>query len=216
MSNRPGEGWATNRSIGAAILRYRYRIGARYAAMRDLRSGALIDIEPTSDGRLTGRTSYIDEMQHAARRASSQVMAALWRDNARLVKEIHTRAAAVVHHHDVLGNHETVHHKRLRANIATWCAATQVAALRADAIVASFNQIVYVYWRRLSGRHPQLQAGTHRAESDGPRPVAIVRDTRWLHPIELIPPMPPPQKHSTSPPTALDRAIRIVAVAAAS
>lgn len=206
----------TNRSVGAAILGYRYRIGARYAALRDRRSGVLIDIEPTSDGRTAGRTPYVDKMHHAAHQASSQVMAALWRENARLVMEIHTRAGAVVHHHDVLGLQETVHHKRLRANVATWCAATQLAALRVDAVVGSFNQIVDEYWRWLSGRHPQLQRGRHEAEPGGPRPVVIVRDARWLHPIELIPPMPPPQDHSTSPTTALGRAIRIVAAAAAS
>lgn len=215
MHYRSPEGTLVNRSADAAVLSRRRRTGARYAARRDARDGTRIGVEQTADGGRAAYTPYLEENRHASDRAVTQVVAMLLRENGCLIREIHARAAAVVHHHDVLGQHDTVHHRRFADDLSAWFAVTQAAALHADAVVAMFNQTIVVYWGELGRRHPALREDTHHSEINGLRPAPIVRNIRWSHPLDLIPPLPP-RAHDTRPQNAMNRAIRIVAMATTS
>lgn len=189
---------------------YRLRVRARFEvwrqARRDVHPAAPIDIWQAQDGRYVASTPYIEKLRETANGAFSSVLQRLWHEQAGLLLEINTRAAAVVRH-DRLGQNETTHHRRLVRSLNMWENAAGRATQQVDAVVALCNQKVDQYWGLLSGRHPVLRLEERAQRRSVPRPARIVRDERWSYPTRMFPPRIEPDP---SPATVLDQAIRLV------
>jgi hypothetical protein len=193
------------------VLRVRARFEVWRQARRDLHPAVPIEILQTPEGRPVASTPYIEKLRETANGASSGVLQRLWHEQAGLLLEINTRAAAVVRY-DRLGQCETTHHRRLVSSLNMWENAAGRATQQVDAVIALFNQKVDKYWGWLSGRHPSLRLDELAQRWSVPRPARIVRDERWSHPDRMFPPRLAP---GPNPATVLDQAIRLVAGAPA-
>jgi hypothetical protein len=192
------------------LLLVQHRLGVLRAVHRDAR--APIRLERHATG-WTARTAFIDETQRVADGVVDRALAGVLEDNGRLVAEIGVRAGEVVYQHDVLGQRNTVHHRRLGKSIQIWQWTAVAATARVDAVVHGLDEIVRHYWGRLSVRHPDLQPDGRYAESDDVGPVRIVRGESWARLDALVPPVP---VAGTPPPPVLRRAFEIVTAGAPS
>jgi hypothetical protein len=194
----------------ARIPYYPLRVRARFEvwrqARRDVHPAVPIEIWQTQEGLPVASTPYIERLREIANGAFSSVLQRLWHEQAGLLLEINTRAAAVVRH-DRLGQRETTHHRRLVASLTMWENAAGRATQRMDAAAALGNQKVDHYWGWLLGRHPSLRLDERAQRRSVPRPARIVRDERWSHPTRMFPPRIEPDPN---PATVLDQAIRLV------
>ena len=192
------------------LLLAQHRLAGRRAVHRDAR--APIRLERHATG-WSARTAFVDEMQRVADGVVDRALAGLLQDNDRLVTEIGVRAGEVVYQHDVLGQRDTVHHRRLGKSVQTWRRAVLVAAARVDVVVHGLDEIVSRYWGRLCARHPDLQPDGRYAESADKGPPRILRSESWARLDGLVPPM---QVAGMPPPPVLRRAFEIVTAGASS
>lgn len=195
------------RSSEAAALARRYRLYAWYAAGRDARRRIRLD---TDNNGWAVDTAFVAQIRAAAAEAEQRLLRVLCEDHGRLVVELHTLAAAVVHHEDVLGEHNTVHHKRFRAGLWTFATTVMVTAPAVHEVMAVAERLSMGYWTELRDRY-QVVERHGGARPSRPRPAPIVPAVAWSRPAALIPELLPPNRLA-EPRSVFDRAVRIVAV----